>query len=232
MVHRKLTGRIPLYALLLAALACPAFSLQVTKQLAPGVSLVQDIDTNRGSALIVNVVSVDLANPAVSLKAAIGEDVVYVKDPVEGREAISSLTARTGALIGVNADFFPFTGDPLGTCIINGELISEPGSNRATLAIRGDHTAFFDTPRSEASLTLTNGISRQIDGINRARETLLVVDISGLCLPSTTSLASLFSPAIAAGDAAAAQTALKTKTKANSTQIVLYHLLEPINTPP
>lgn len=182
------------------ALSCPLFATQSTKQLAPGVSLLQDINTDHGSELVVNSVTVDLHSTGVDVKAAIGKDVVYVDDPYKGRETISSLTERTGALVGINADFFPFTGDPLGVCVIDGELISEPDRHRATVAVlskpgfqpsKGLHDssgtagAIFDNPTFSAQMTLTSGIGRQIDGINRDRETNQAVLYTGTWGTST-----------------------------------------------
>lgn len=154
-----------------AAAFVPASASYSRKQVAPGVELVQDICTDAASPLIVNAIVVDPAAPGVSVKAAIGQDVVLTDDWRKGRETVSGLTARKGALVGVNADYFPFTGDPLSVCIVDGELISEPQRNRAALGILHNKSVFFDNPRFSASVRLERGISRQIDGINRVRET-------------------------------------------------------------
>jgi exopolysaccharide biosynthesis protein len=57
---------------------------------------------------------------------SIGED--------KGRETVSSMVSRSNAVAGINADFFPFTGDPLGAMVRNGELLSRPFPNRSVLA--------------------------------------------------------------------------------------------------
>ncbi len=48
----------------------------------------------------------------------------------KGREELTAMASRAGALGGINGDFFPFTGDPLGAMIRNGELISRPDPRR------------------------------------------------------------------------------------------------------
>lgn len=161
--------------ILALALFAQAQAARITKQLAPGVTFSQDINPGPGCALIVNAVTVDLGNPSARLAAAIGQDVILTEGWQRGRETISSLTARKGALVGVNADYFPFTGDPLGLCIVNGELVSEPLLDRAVMGILKNGSVFFDNPRMSAKLTLASGMSRQIDGINRGRETNQVV---------------------------------------------------------
>ena len=167
--------RFLLSILLPAAFAAAAVAQPVVKQLAPGVVLTQEIDTSPQCPLIINCVSVDIADPRVEIKAAIGKDVVIANDPAKGRETVSAMTARRGALVGVNADFFPFTGDPLGVCIIDGELVSEPPGNRAAVAVTRDRSVFFDTPKCDATLVTAAGVSRRIDGINRTRETNQIV---------------------------------------------------------
>ena len=173
----KKSTRIFIYICILIALTLsPALSTQITKQLAPGVTLLQDINTDSASPLVVNVITLDLNNPTVKIKATLADDTVYSNDATKGREKVSSITSRRGALVGINADFFPFTGDPLGMCIIDGELISEPSKDkRAALALSKNGTAFFDIPILNAKLTLSNNICRQIDGINRSRESNQII---------------------------------------------------------
>ena len=175
MLSRLKLSRVLLLVVLFAALACSVSATQTTKQLANGVTLYQEINTTPGEELIVNCVTVDLKAEGVSVKAAVGKDVIYVADPLEGRETVSAMTERRDALIGLNADFFPFTGDPLGVCIIDGELVSEPAPRKAVVAILKDGTCVFDNPTWSASLTLSRGVSRQIDGIDRPRETNEVI---------------------------------------------------------
>lgn len=174
MMYRNRSRCLAICLLLIAALCAPALSAQTAKPLAPGVTLLQEVSAAPG-ALIVNCVTVDMESLGVKVKAAVGHDVVCGLDWRKGRENISAMTARKNALVGANADFFPFTGDPLGVCIVDGELVSEPGSNRVAVGILGNGSAFFDNPRFDARLTLARGVSRQIDGINRGRETNQVV---------------------------------------------------------
>ena len=151
----------------LAALACSAFATQITRQLAPGITLTQDINTAPGAQLIVNAVTIDPKAPGVSIKAALGKDVVYVNDTYKGREAISDTTRRKGALVGMNADFCSFTGDPASLCIVDGELVSEPVGHRLAVVFYKDGTAAFDNPTYEAKLTLANGVSHTVNCIDR-----------------------------------------------------------------
>lgn len=175
----KLTRALLLVAAI-AVLACPVFATQTTKQLAPGVTLYQEINTTAGAELVVNSITIDTRADGVSIKAALGKDVVYVADPYEGRETISAMTERRNALVGMNADFFPFTGDPLGVCVIDGELVSEPSARHAVVAVLKDGTCVFDNPTWEANLTLPSGVGRQIDGIDRNRNNNELIVYTGM----------------------------------------------------
>lgn len=184
MFDRRRFTRVILCVLAIAALACSAIATQTTKQLATGVTLYQEINTTAGAELVVNSVTVDPKAEGVSIKAAVGKDVVLTEDALKGCETIAALTGRRNAVVGINADFFPLgtpsQGDPLGVCVIDGELISEPSAHHAVVAVFKDGTCAFDNPTWEASLTLANGVSRQIDGINRPRETNQVVAFTSM----------------------------------------------------
>ncbi len=175
------SSRSPLLRLALSVVVCVALlscgalaqdRSVVSKQVGPGVTLTQ-IKITAPTPLLVNMVTVDLSIPDIDVRAAIAKDVVYADDPTMGREAISSIVARSGALLGVNADYFPMTwaGDPLGVCIIDGELISEPFGTRAAFAFTKDRRAMFDIPVSDCDMTVPGGSVRKLDGLNRARNT-------------------------------------------------------------
>jgi len=162
-------------ALIIIILAQAAWGTVVTRHLAPGVTLYQEIETDPATALIVNCVTVDLTQPGARVVSALAGDLVSETGDSKGREAVSSITARRRALAGINADFFPFTGDPLGLCVVDGELVSEPMGNRVAMGVYRNSRIIFDVTTHCSSLTLASGIARQIDGINRGRETNQIV---------------------------------------------------------
>lgn len=156
----------------LFSLAAVAHADTTVKRLAPGVTLTQEID--RKTPLIINVVSVDLDAPGVRIGVGIGQDKVNAPDATGGREDVSRLARRWGAVAAVNADFFPYTGDPLGVGIRNGELFSEPfpgirGSGpRVTLGVAADGTVRFDTLGFLGDLQAADGARSYVSGINRS----------------------------------------------------------------
>ncbi len=156
----------------LLCLASITHADMTVKRLAPGVTLTQEID--RKTPLIINVVSVDLEAPGVRIGVGIGQDKVNAPDATQGREDVSRLARRWGAVAAVNADFFPYTGDPLGVGIRNGELFSEPfpgihGSGpRVTLGVAADGTVRFDTLGFLGDLQAADGARSLVSGIDRS----------------------------------------------------------------
>ncbi|MDO8585807.1 MAG: phosphodiester glycosidase family protein [Armatimonadota bacterium] len=147
----------------------PCLAGQVTKTLADGVTLTQIIQPDGPDAMVVNVLKLDTKNPNVKLEAALAGDTVLADDPTGGRETVSKLVARKGALAGVNADFFPYSGDPLGLAIVNGDLVSEPYAGRSVVGISRGGWVLFDKLTFSGRLTAANGACFKISGINRAR---------------------------------------------------------------
>lgn len=63
-----------------------------------------------------------------------GSQVFMPDDDTKGREPLTRTMESMGALAGVNADFFPWTGDPIGMMVRKGELISLPYQKRSSFS--------------------------------------------------------------------------------------------------
>jgi len=169
---RFLQKRTLILAAGLLWLACAAQADTTVKKLAPGVTLTQEID--RKTPLIINVVSVDLGAPGVRIGVGIGQDKVNAPDRAQGREDVSRLARRWGAVAAINADYFPYTGDPLGVGIRDGELFSEPfpgihGSGpRVTLGVTPDGRVLFDKLGFLGDLQAADGARAYLSGIDRS----------------------------------------------------------------
>ncbi len=145
----------------------------VVKRLAPGVVWTQELD--KKTPLIINVLEIDLRVPGVHVGVGLGQDRVSGTDATHGREDVSRYARRHHLLAAVNADFFPFTGDPLGVGIADGELFSEPwagnakGGPRTALGIGADgRTALLGTLGFLGDLQAADNARYFINGINRA----------------------------------------------------------------
>jgi hypothetical protein len=175
---------LALYLFLL--ILSPLQAQTAVKLLGRGVVLKQYVQPFYNSPQIVNVLEIDLRNPAVRVDAEVGTGKVYRADPYQGREIVSETVQRLGALAGVNADFFPWTGDPLNLHIQGGELVSEPGSDRSVFGLTGDGVVLFGAPRWNGQIALGNGEPIPLNGLNRtiqANECLLVTPRWGEVYP-------------------------------------------------
>jgi hypothetical protein len=173
LLKRTLLKRTLLLVFALLWLMGTAYADTTVKRLAPGVTLTQEID--RKTPLIINVVSVDLDAPGVRIGVGIGQDKINAPDVTQGREDVTRLARRWGAVAAINGDYFPYTGDPLGVGIRDGELFSEPfpgihGSGpRVTLGVTPDGKGIlFDTLGFLGDLQASDGARAYLNGINRS----------------------------------------------------------------
>lgn len=154
--------------LLLTALLLPSGRTDVIRRkLSPGVEFLQEIREGADGPLLINVLRIDLKAPGVRVISALGHDAIMAEGLTSGREEVGSLAVRHGALAAVNADFFPFTGDPLGIAIHNGELLSEGMPQRVAMGLTEDGRVLFDTLLPVGTLIAADGTITSLDGINR-----------------------------------------------------------------
>lgn len=136
-----------------------------TKQLAPGVTFIQEIRLGI-EPLIINQIRIDLKEKGVKVRYGQARDVISLEGETKGRELLPEIAARQGALVAINGDFAAYSADPLGLAIRDGELLSEPMDYRVCLGLRGAEVsmgklfgwgAFY--PQKGDPITLT-GINR------------------------------------------------------------------------
>ena len=60
---------------------------------------------------------------------------VLSNNRIAGRERVSRMGRRTGAVAGVNGGYFGPSGDPVGVLAIDGALLSEPVDGRSALVL-------------------------------------------------------------------------------------------------
>ena len=185
-----MTNRNRLYLLtavviLLVLVASGVWAQTCTKELAKGVTLTQMITEpakpdeaaaqTAGEAedveppMVINVLKIAPKVPGVRVEVVLGLDRVHDDGPDKGRENVWSMVKRVGAIAAVNGDFYEWIGDPVGLFISEGELISEPHHLRTAFGITSDGEFLLDRMKFDAKVTLKNGKSYPIAGINRER---------------------------------------------------------------
>ncbi len=118
---------------------------RITRQIARGVELVQEItpEGTPNGPLVVTILRVNPKQTGTRVEAALGQDRVWGRDATMGREVVSTLAVRRGAVAAINAGFFPFAGNPIGLHLENGEIITEPASRRTVFLLSAKGEAQF-----------------------------------------------------------------------------------------
>ncbi len=137
----------------------------ISRAIAPGVELLQAIDDN--APLAISALKVAPGLPGTEIRAFVGFDRIRTEGQGRDRETVGSAVSRKGAVAGVNADFFPWTGDPLGFTVVDGRIVSEPDPKRPAAGIFPDGTARLGIV--QMSLTFDFGGGRYVKpvGVDR-----------------------------------------------------------------
>lgn len=118
---------------LLPLVAAAIASAQVWERpVAPGLSYRMEVGI--APPQVVHAFRLRANATAVSVMPELASPTVFVDDPDLGRAPLSAIVARVGGLAGINADFFPLSGDPLGAMVRAGEVISRPDPRRTVFA--------------------------------------------------------------------------------------------------
>ncbi|MCS7208508.1 MAG: phosphodiester glycosidase family protein, partial [Fimbriimonadales bacterium] len=136
---------------------------KIEKRISPHLVLFQEVSTN--PPLAIQGVRITPAR-AVSFRSVLGNDVVNLEGALRGRELTSRMAWRHRALAAINADFFD-GGDPLGLCIVNGELVSEPFPGRPSVGWTATGQIIIGEPVLDAAVVRPDGTEQAITGINR-----------------------------------------------------------------
>ena len=146
-------------AVISAALPATAAAVEI----APGVEWTT-IVRERGPVRI-NVLEVDAARVRGVLS----------NNRIAGRERVSTMSRRVGAVAAVNGTYWTPSGDPIGPLAIDGQLLSEPVNGRSALVLpRAAPDGSPPGPPTIAPLRYRgritiNGRTRDIDGVERTR---------------------------------------------------------------
>ena len=182
-LHVARTGFRSLYllvSLLVSAAAAPALGATLPASLAPPppFPLVTQASSERepvapgveravyrlltsAGPVVVSVVTVDPREPTVRLGTVLAHDTIVSKD-----ETVSSMARRTGAVAGINGDYFDInnTGAPVGVLVRDGNLDRTP-TTRIALTVTRDRRIRFETYRFTGTAT-SGAVQVPLSGIN------------------------------------------------------------------
>jgi len=106
---------------------------------APGLAFAQYAMTTDHGPLAISVLAIDPAEPTLRIDTAIAEDHV-----ISGGERTSAMGLRTGAVAGVNGDYFDIgrTYQPQGMLVRSGEIVRGPVDRAALVIDKSKHVRF------------------------------------------------------------------------------------------
>ena len=152
---------------ILGAFGLPAVAQHIwEKPVAPGLIYREEVDfvTPR----IIHALRFSPQSPLVSARPELFGKTVYEPGNLTGRGPVGELVTQTGALAGINADFFSMakapSGNPLGLMVRNGELVALP--SKRTVMAWGPKEITFGTSKFTGRIQAEGGIDLPITTFN------------------------------------------------------------------
>lgn len=114
-------------AVVAGACFAPAQSQAWEKLVAPGLTYRMEIDL--GLPRVIHALRYTPGVDTVTARPELAKNRIMITEDVnKGRDTLTNTIKNKGAIAGVNGDFFPWTGDPLGAMVRGGELLSTPSN--------------------------------------------------------------------------------------------------------
>ena len=161
------TYLIAAFGLLLSGSWRPPLQTNITstvREVAPGIRFTQEVSAGV-APLMTYVLQIDRQAMGVRVQVGQALDLVSYGGTAQGRETMSHMAARTGAIAAINGDFFPFNGDPTSLEIRDGELMSEPIGYRVAVGLTRD-TALMQILTSRGTIQTADNTEILLNGIN------------------------------------------------------------------
>ena len=136
---------------------------KVEYDFAPGIRYTSWREGLRSGPVWLHILSVDPRSGYV-VRPVLAQDAI-----ANGREALSDMVARTGALAAVNASYFDTTGWIIGNLKMEGEIVSAEEKLRSAFSHFEDGRYRVGQIRYEGRVVLPDGVVLPIGGVNRPR---------------------------------------------------------------
>lgn len=148
-----------------------------------GVEHLKVLKATQNGRISANVLKVDLDKAEVSPvlarkhKPNLFESFINIINPWKEtdpdrhfyRARVKDIAEDQGAVGAVNGTYFAYSGKPLGTLLIDKELVSSPIYDRTALILSDDNQAFIDNISIDSYFHSPNGIRYNFTGINQGR---------------------------------------------------------------
>lgn len=133
-------------------------------EISPGVKQYKFAQSTPGGPVRINVLEVDPKNPAVEIQPTLASG------RMGSKASVANMVASNQAVAGINGSFFKQdVGIPLGTLIINQELVSGPIYDRVALGITPNNDLVMERIRLAGEIVLPDGRKIRLSNINQPR---------------------------------------------------------------
>lgn len=116
--------------------------------------------------VLADVIEIDLSNPYVELGVMTGKS-----GQVTTRQSVQGMANETGAVAGVNGDFFAMSGQgvAMGAAVSNGTLVTSPAQLQGmyAFAVKNDGTPLIDRYGFNGTVYAEDGSTFELTGINQ-----------------------------------------------------------------
>jgi exopolysaccharide biosynthesis protein len=138
------------------------FLLGTGEKVADGVSYYRDRTRINNSFADVHVLRIQPFTDKIKVLP------VLANEGIAQKERLSSMVNRYNAVAAINGAYFTSRGDPIGTLIINRQLISSPLYDRSVFGVTDDDTMVFGNPEFDGTFKASD-VSLKIDAVNQPR---------------------------------------------------------------
>ncbi len=135
------------------------------KTVAPGLIYLMEVD--REAPLMIHALRWSPKSTAIAVRPELGGKTVYENTITKGRSTVTELEQESKAIAAINADFFPFTGLPLGLTVRGGELLTTPNSKKRATFGWGPNASNAAIPTFTGKIEVSGGGSLTIDAVNQ-----------------------------------------------------------------
>lgn len=135
------------------------------KPIAPG--LIYRMELERETPLMVHALRWSPKSTAISVRPELGGKTVYEENLTKGRTTVTELETQTKAIAAINADFFPFTGLPLGLTVRSGELLTTPNAKKRATFGWGPNASGSAIPSFTGKIDVSGGGTLSINAVNQ-----------------------------------------------------------------
>lgn len=190
-VVRRVSGVLALVGLVVAG---QAQGQAWEKLIAPGLTYRMEIDL--GLPRVIHALRYTPGGEVVSARPELAKNVIMIPEEAgRGRDTLGNTVRNKGAIAGVNGDFFPWTGDPLGLMVRDGELKSTPMAGRSAF-VWGPGYSYAGVVDMQVTIRqgdvelVLNGVNQEIDN----NQAVLSTSFQGTATAKTTAVHAILEP--------------------------------------